>query len=246
MITPIEKLKLDFKWALASRSSISMLFASFLLSDLTYPLLIYSIYQKYQIPGWTIEQILFIYGVSLVIMGIFSMLLEGFRWDIKDSLVSGEFDYMLIRPKGILTQNGLSLFLPAMEDTLIGIAITMLYNPGGNLLNLIFLIFAAIAFLEAITLLITAFTIKRIGFHELDVIFAFSESGQWPIEIYPKWFRELIIFFPFVLLGFAPAYAYMNNEIGIYAISAAIAFTLFIISLIALKISLRHYQSAGG
>ncbi len=246
MITPIEKLKLDFKWTLASRSPISMLVISFLINDLLYPFLVYSIYQKYQIPGWTITQILFIYGVSLIIIGVFSMLLEGFRWDIRRALTSGEFDYLLIRPKGVLTQNGLALFPPALGDILIGIAIMVLYNPKGNILNLVLLTFAGIAFLEAITILITALTINKIGFREFDVIFAFSESGQWPIEIYPNWFRKLIIFFPFVLVGFAPAYAYMNNELGIYAISATISIVLFIISLLALKISLKFYQSAGG
>ena len=243
----IEKLKIDFKWAMASRASILMLSVSFIIYDILYPALIYGIYQKYRIPGWDVSQILFMYGIFLIVLGTNELFLNSFRWEFLDVLRSGHLDYWLVRPKSILKMRGISLFIPSLNDVVAGIIITTLFFQHGNLLNLIILSISGILFLESFNLWIVSFSIKYISVNNLWYVGQnFMDASHWPIKIFPNWIKIFILTIPFVLISYGPTYAYLFNDTGKFSISIISSIILFISSIIYFKHSLKKYSSAGG
>ena len=247
MNTPIEKIKLDIKWAMASRTSILMLSTSFIISDILYPLLIYGIYQKYQIPGWSVSQILFMFGVFLFIYGTTDTFFNSLRWEVTDEIKSGVFDYRLIRPKGIFKQEGLSLFIPTINDIITGLILIILFLNHGNLLNLISLISLAIIFLFGLNILIIGLSFKYISVDNLWIITErFYDVSHWPIKIFPCWVRILVMVFPVVLVGYAPAYAYFFGNLNRFIVPIISSIIFLIGSIIYFNYALKRYSSAGG
>jgi len=124
--TPLERIKLDLKWSIASRKAVIFLAIAFLISDIFTPLFIAEIYSEYQIPGWNLNQILFIYGTWMLIEGLF-VTFFGNIMEIGGKIKDGQLDYDLIRPKGILKINGLTIFVPSINDIIVGLILISLF-----------------------------------------------------------------------------------------------------------------------
>ena len=247
MNTILEKIKLDFKWAIASRTPLLMLIIAFVIDDVLYPSMIYAAYTKYQIPGWTINQILFIIGTAMLIIGIQEMFLNSFRWDTLEDIKSGRMDYHLVRPKNILRIMGISLFIPSINDVIVGLILIFIFNPGGNILNYILLVMTAIVFLEGFNLLIVELAVRYIEVEEVWYIGnSLAGATEWPIRIFPRWLRWILILFPVVLVGYGPVSAYIFNNLSDYVIPIVIAFAILTFALLNFNRALRKYQSAGG
>ncbi len=247
MNSTLEKLKLDFKWALASRTPIILLTISFAVNGVGFPLLMYAIYQNYSIPGWSFKQILLLIGVYDVIVGISEFLFNGMRWEILEEIQNGRFDYDLVRPQIIFKFKSMSLFLPSINDVAIGIALIVVSGIPGNIINLMLLMATALIFLEGFNILIISIGLRYIEVEDVWYIgFYFGESASWPIKIYPRWYRVLLFVFPVILMGYAPASAYMSGNLNKFVVPIIISIGLFVFSLFYFKFSLRKYQSAGG
>ena len=243
----IEKIKLDFKWAMASRSTILMLSISFIISDILTPILFYSIYQNYKIPGWNIYQILSMYGIFMFIYGFTDSFFNSFRWELTDDIKNGRFDYWLVRPKNIFRLTGISLFVPSLNDMVTGIILMALFLGPGNLLNLLILIPLGILFIVSFSILIVGLAIKFIS---LDNLWSLAEdfftTSHWPNKIFPYWIRIFVMVFPFVLVGYAPAHSYFFGDLNKFLIPIISSIALFIFSIFYFNYSIKRYSSAGG
>ena len=247
MNSVIERIKLDFKWTIASRGAVvSMLFA-FAIESILNPLLIYTIYTQYQIPGWSVNEIIFIYGTVMLIYGIVESFLGAFLWDNESDIISGREDYRLIRPKGLLRQQGISFFLPTSGDIIIGGILVALFNPGGAVLNYLLFVTAGILFMEGIYILSVGLEFKYVTLGYLARITnTLTSATAWPIKIFPHWFKLLLVFFPVVLVGYGPAHAYLYGFTTWLWISFIIGISIFAFSILYLKYAVKNYQSAGG
>ena len=247
MNSAIEKIKLDIKWNMASRSSVLMLSISFIISDILFPLLIYGIYQNYKIPGWNIYQILSMYGIFMFIYGFTDSFFNSFRWELTDDIKNGRFDYWLVRPKHVFRLMGISLFVPSLNDIITGIILMVLFIGSGNLINLFLLISLGILFLAGFSILIVGLTFKFVSLDNLwNLAEDFFTTSHWPNKIFPYWIRIFVMIFPFVLVGYAPAYAYFFGDLNKFLIPIISSIALFVFSIFYFNYSMKKYSSAGG
>src|SRR4029453_2530732 len=91
------------------------------------------VYSKVQsLQGWTFQQLLFIYGFSLIPLGIFNVISTSL-WDFSDGyLIEGRFDRVLLRPVNPLFQVLFeSLNLASLGEVVIGFLV--LISAGATL-----------------------------------------------------------------------------------------------------------------
>ena len=80
--------------------------------------------------GWTFEQVLFIYGFSLVPLGLFNLTSVNLYRFSDTFIIQGKFDRVLLRPVGTLSQVMFEQFnVAGLNEILIGTAV-MIYAGG--------------------------------------------------------------------------------------------------------------------
>ncbi len=183
----------------------------------------------------------------MLIYGIVESFLGSFLWENENDIMSGREDYRLIRPKGLLKQQGISFFLPTSGDIIIGGILVALFNPGGAILNYLLFVIAGILFMEGIYILSVGLELKYVTIGYLArVTNNLTSATSWPIKIFPRWLRLLLIFFPVVLVGYGPVHAYLFGFTDWLWISFTIGVSIFGFSIAYLKYATKNYQSAGG
>ncbi len=77
---------------------------------------------------------------------------------------------------------------------------------------------------------------------------AFLSGAIIPLEIFPKWFADILMWTPFPYMTYIPARIFMGNEYNLIEIIVTLIFWIFVSSLLATlvwKKGLRHYTAAG-
>jgi len=173
------------------------------------------------VPGWRFEELVFLYGFSLVPLGIFNV----FSWNLylfaDRYLIEGRFDRVLLRPVSSVFQVLFESFrLESLQETVTGIVavvwasrrLGISYGPADVLLFAAWSICGAVIYLAIfIGLTATSFWIEdRIGIS--PPVFNLMQFGRYPLTIYDAWVRFALSFLiPFAFASFYPTARFLHR-----------------------------------
>jgi ABC-2 type transport system permease protein len=213
-----------------------------------------------QIPrlaGWRFEEMLFLYGFSLMPYGLFNVLGVNLYEFGNEYIMEGKFDRVLIRPVASLFQVMFENFrIESFQEVLTGLAVvsyaSVKMHIAWNLLDVLLLIFFSICggtiYISIFLLLSTvSFWFEdRIGVH--PPAWNLIAFGRYPLSIYSapiQFFLSWII--PFGFATFYPTVRLLHRaEFLRYAPLIPIVTTACLaIAITAWNHGVRHYSSTG-
>jgi ABC-2 type transport system permease protein len=207
--------------------------------------------------GWKFEEMVFLYGFSLVPLGLFNV----FSWNLylfaDRYLIEGRFDRMMLRPVSTVFQVLFESFrLESLQETATGLfavawAASRLGLTFGVVDVVLFLVWAvcgAVIYLAIfIGLTATSFWIEdRIGIS--PPIFNLMQFGRYPLTIYDAWVRFALSFvIPFAFASFYPTARFLGREefrVHFWSVPIVAAVT-FSLALAIWNGGVRRYHSTG-
>lgn len=217
---------------------------------------IFIVFQNTQnIAGWNFKQILLLYGVTRIPVGIANYCFDSL-YDIGPKYIRrGDFDKILLRPvHPLISIIGSSREFAAITDLFLGLGITIymliqLSIPITAILIIKIIIFSIIGAL-IIGAIDTIFSISSFWtYRSNEIIWSFYRMytfTEYPITIYNKFIKILItVILPFAFVGYYPTMAYLGlNDYMIY-LSPLIAIILWIIAFKLWDLALNRYRSTG-
>lgn len=207
------------------------------------------------IAGWNFEQILLLYGVTRISIGIQGYCFDAL-YDIGPKYIrNGEFDKILLRPvHPLISIIGASREFISIVDFFIGLGITiyMLYRLSIpiTILLIMKIVFFSIVGALIIGAILTVFSILSFWtYRSNEVIWSFYRMytfTEYPINIYNGFIKILItVILPFAFVAYYPTMDYLGlNHYMIY-LAPIIAIVLWIIAIKLWNFALNKYRSTG-
>lgn len=211
-----------------------------------------------QIPslkGWSLDEVIFIYGFSLIPKGIDHLFFDNL-WAVGQRLVrKGEFDKYMTRPLNPLLYVMVEIFqVDALGELLVGIALlaTSWNIITWDLLKIILFIitipFATMIYTALkIALASLAFWMKQSG-SLLFVFYQMNDFAKYPTSIYNGSVKFIISFIiPFAFTAYYPASYFIRGENPLFNVGGTVIISIIVMSL-ALWIwnrGISIYESAG-
>ncbi len=210
-----------------------------------------------QLAGWRFEEVMFLYGFSLIPYGIFNIVSLNLYDFGNNFIIEGKFDRVLLRPVSSLFQVLFETFrIESLQEVATGIfclwwaskRLGLAWGPGKFAMLFFFGTCAAIIYISIFLLLTTVcfWFEDRIGVH--PPIWNVIAFGRYPLSIYSgvvQFFLCWII--PFGLASFYPSVRMLGRtvhpEYAPLVPVVALAFLTLAISL--WNIGTRHYASTG-
>lgn len=205
--------------------------------------------------GWNFRQILLLYGVTLMSIGISDFVFDAL-YDIGPKYIKdGEFDKIMLRPvHPLISIVGSSRSFTALGYLGLGLVITIimlvkLTIPVTMLLILKILFFSIIGAM-IIGAINTIFSISSFWtYRSNEFIWSFYRIytfAQYPINIYNAFIKVLItIILPFAFVAYYPTMDYLGINTYMIYLSPAIAIILWIIAIKVWNLALNKYRSTG-
>lgn len=230
----------------------------FLMVQISNLLFLWIIFTKVpNLMGWTLNQVVFIYGLSLIPKGIDHLFFDNL-WAVGHFIVrKGEFDKYLTRPINTLFHvMAEKLQIDALGELITGIALVAVTLPQLGIewsVPKVLLALLSIPFATAIYTGIkictasVAFWSKRSG----NIIYSFymvSDFAKYPATIYNQLVRNVITYIiPFALTSYFPARYILTGEnplfnIGMTVLAGSVLVTL---GILLWNRGTRAYESAG-
>ena len=230
----------------------------FLFAQCTNMLFLWIIFR--QIPslmGWTLNQVVFIYGFSLIPKGIDHLLFDNLwaigHWTVR----KGDFDKYLTRPVNTLFHVMVErLQIDALGELIMGIALICITLPSVAIQWSLLKILLIIAVIPFATLIYTgikiataaiAFWTKRSG----NITFMFymvNDFAKYPVSIYNNAVSFIITYIiPFAFTAYYPAEYILtgNNPLFNIGLTVVISLILMVIGIFVWNKGIRAYESAG-
>lgn len=230
----------------------------FLFAQCTNMLFLWIIFR--QIPslmGWTLNQVVFIYGFSLIPKGIDHLLFDNLwaigHWTVR----KGDFDKYLTRPVNTLFHVMVErLQIDALGELIMGIALICITLPSVAIQWSLLKILLIIAVIPFATLIYTgikiataaiAFWTKRSG----NITFMFymvNDFAKYPVSIYNNAVKFIITYIiPFAFTAYYPAEYILtgNNPLFNIGLTVVISLILMVIGIFVWNKGIRAYESAG-
>lgn len=207
------------------------------------------------VAGWNFYQILLLYGVTRIPIGIAGYCFDGL-YDIGPKYIkNGDFDKVLLRPvHPLISIIGNSREFVSIADLFIGFGITIwmlikLTIPITALL-IIKIVFFSIVGAFIVGAINTIFSISSFWtYRSNEVIWSFYKMytfTEYPITIYNKFIRFLITaVLPFAFVAYYPTMAYLGLNVYMIYLSPFVAVVLWIIAIKLWNLALNKYRSTG-
>lgn len=213
------------------------------------------------IGGWTLGEVLFLYGVSCVSFSIAELLVGGFD-DFDAWVVRGEFDQVLLRPLPITFQMLTARFqvrrLGRLAQALIAVALAFAlldlhWSAGQVAFFFVMLTGGALLFMS---IFIAGATFSFWAPQAHEAINIFSYGGQfmvsYPMHIYQQWMLSFFTFvIPMAFINYYPA-LYLLGKPDPFGLPALMPFLSPLVAIVASRVTLslwrigvKHYQSTG-
>lgn len=231
---------------------------SFLLSQAINIAFLWIIFSQIpELKGWDYNEIIFIYGFSLLPKAIDHLFCDNL-WMIGYSIVAkGEFDKYLTRPINPLFTVIVERFqVDALGELVVGIAliastigkVSIQWSVLNVLLFLLVLPFATLIYtsIKIITSAL-AFWIKRSG-QITHVFYMVNDFAKYPTTIYNDVIRNVITYIiPFAFTAFYPASYFLTGENPLFNIGLTVVMSsvLMAISVFVWNKGVSAYESAG-
>lgn len=207
--------------------------------------------------GWRREEILFVYGLSMIPYGLFSTV----SWNLYDFgdkyVIEGHFDRVLLRPANSFLQVLFESFrLQGLTESVVGLVVLL---GAAARLDLSFtagdLGWLLVACLSGTAIFVAVFGIlASLSFHFEDRIgvaapvFNLINAGRYPIELFHPIVRFLLRWvIPFAFVAFYPATALLgHDEFRTFCrLSPVVALGFVLLLALAWRFGVRRYASTG-
>lgn len=214
------------------------------------------------INGWNIDELIFLFSLIFITYALFIMFFKSFR-DFSIWVKRGEFDRVLLRPRGLLTQLilcggdwlatfghgalGISLFLLSAGRVGIrwnlGLILYYLASIIGGVLiqGALFLIFSTVSF----------YVVESSSLQNL-IFWNMRSFAVYAISIYPRIIQTILIYVvPLSFVNYFPAQFFLRKaDMADYPtfflyLSPFVGVVLFGLACLFWKFSLKFYQSTG-
>lgn len=219
---------------------------------------LYLVFQ--QIPdlqGWTLDQLIFIYGFAQIPRGIDHLFTDNI-WLVSYRLViNGDFDRYMLRPMNIFFQVIAEKLQPdALGELLVGTILVVRSLSRGIVIvdglhfALFFVsVFAGALIYTSIKLFFAAlaFWVKISG-PFLQIAYDLANFAKYPTEIYSRGVRFLITWVvPFAFVAYLPAAFFLKagTSAWVIAVECGIAFVFWWIAYAVFHRGTQVYESAG-
>ena len=199
----------------------SSVLASFLGTAAAFGFLLIVFSRVPAVQGWSFDEMVFLYGFSLVPLGVFNVL----SWNLYQFpdryLIEGRFDRVLLRPVSSVFQVLFESFrLESVQETATGLfAVAWASHRLGLRLGfldvVLFAIWAACGAVIYLAIFLgltaTSFWIEdRIGIS--PPVFNLMQFGRYPLTIYDAWVRFALSFvIPFAFASFYPTARFLHR-----------------------------------
>ena len=212
-----------------------------------------------QIPalqGWTLEQLIFIYGFAQIPRGIDHLLTDNIWLVAWRLVITGDFDRYLLRPMNVFFQVIAEKLQPdALGELLIGSILVIISIKNGvvsitplHVLLFVVSVFAGSIIYTSIKTFFAsfAFWIKRSGVF-LQVAYEMSDFAKYPTEIYHKGIQFIITWvIPFAFVAYLPAGYFLGKvNVAVIGIECIIALIFWCIAYAVFHYGIKCYESAG-
>jgi ABC-2 type transport system permease protein len=210
-----------------------------------------------QLRGWTFAEVLMTYGLMSLARGLWNVLLDvphRIQWYIR----SGELDYLLVRPAGVLFQiAGVGGLNPtSLGRVLINIvAIVIAVREHGATPAWWWALYLPAVVISGVMLILSLYLLlacPSFWFTNVQSLLAnlhlVSQLGQFPVTIFGPVLQFLLTWiFPFALIGFYPmAFLLRGDAYRFYGLLALVLGWVFLgLALAFWRVAIRHYQSTG-
>lgn len=210
-----------------------------------------------ELKGWDYNEIIFIYGFSLLPKALDHLFFDNL-WMVGYSIVAkGDFDKYLTRPLNPLFTVIVERFqVDALGELIVGIAliastigkVSIQWSVLNVLLFLLILPFATLIYtgIKIITSSL-AFWIKRSG-QITHVFYMVNDFAKYPTTIYNGFVRTIITYIiPFAFTAFYPASYFLTGENPLFNIGLTIVIScvLMIMAVLVWNKGVSAYESAG-
>ncbi len=207
--------------------------------------------------GWSLQQIIFIYGFSLIPKGLDHLLFDNL-WGIGYFIVRrGDFDKYLTRPINPLFHVMVEkLQIDALGELIMGIALiavtlpqlAIVWSVEKILLTLLVIPFATMIYVGIKTATAAiAFWTKRSG----SIIFMFymvNDFAKYPVTIYNNFVKTVITYvIPFAFTAFYPANYILTGENPLFNVGMTVVISIIVmtIGVFVWNKGIKAYESAG-
>lgn len=246
-----------FKVIMQSKVDFFMGLVGFFCTQATGIIFLYLVFQ--QIPtlqGWTLEQLIFIYGFAQIPRGIDHLFTDNIWLVAWRLVVNGDFDRYMLRPMNVFFQVIAEKLQPdALGELLIGIILVgisikknvVLLSPMHICLFFVSVLAGALIYTSIKTFFAAlAFWVKRSGIF-LQVAYELADFAKYPTEIYHKGIRFIITWvIPFAFVAYLPAGFFLGKgEVWIIGIECVIALVFWCVAYSVFNYGLKVYESAG-
>jgi ABC-2 type transport system permease protein len=207
--------------------------------------------------GWRFEEIIFLYGFSMIPFGLFNVLSLNIYEFGATYIMEGKFDRVLLRPVSSLFQVVFEAFrIESFQEVIVGLSIVtwasyrlhVHWDPVKVLLLVFFGLCGGVIYISFFLILTTvSFWFEdRIGIH--PPFWNLIAFGRYPLTIYSaaiQFFLSWII--PFGFAAFYPSVRLLDRaELRSYApLAPVVAAAVFGAMLFAWSRGVRHYSSTG-
>jgi ABC-2 type transport system permease protein len=209
------------------------------------------------IQGWSREEVLFIYGYSMISMSIFSTFAINLYQFGDRYVIQGQFDRVLLRPVNSLFQVIFESFnLDTFGTFLTGIGV-LVYSSRKleihfGLVDVLWLIASTIS--GAIILISVFVTVASVSFHFEDRIgisapvYNMINFGRYPVSIFNRTLQFILSWLiPFAFVAFYPATHFLHREgFAIFCyVTPLIALASVTVAGMAWRFGTSRYSSTG-
>ena len=253
-----------FKVILQSKVDFLMGLLGFFFTQLMGILFLYLVFE--QIPslqGWTLDQLIFIYGFAQIPRGIDHLLTDNIWMVAWRIIINGDFDRYMLRPMNLFFQVISEKLQPdALGELLVGgILVVISLRKGivvvdGVHICLFFIsVLAGALIYTSIKLFFASLSFwVKISGPFLQVAYEMSDFAKYPSEIYAKAIRFIITWvIPFAFVAYLPASYFLGvgdffgvaSGAWIVATECVIAVVFWIIAYLVFQRGTQIYESAG-
>lgn len=224
---------------------------------------IWALFERFgSLRGWRLEEVLLFYG--LVNMGFALAEGVGRGFDLFDGMVrSGEFDRVLLRPRGTAFQVAAQQWQIARIGRLAQGGIALVWGLCGvevdwslaRMLMIPFAVLGGACLFYGLFVLQATLAFWSVQSLEImnTVTYGGNETGQYPISIYRPWFRKFFTFvIPLACVTYFPVLAILGREdsaLGTprwFHVGAPLIGVVFLVVALRLwEVGVRHYRSTG-
>jgi ABC-2 type transport system permease protein len=236
--------------------------AQFLSSFLDFVAIVVIFANVPQLADWSVQEVAFLYAVSSITFGITDLLVG--HLDLLPRLIrSGDFDIVLIRPRGTLLQIvGSDFQLRRLGKAAQGVVVLVYalasldvdWTPS-RVAVFALSIPSAIVIFTGVWIVFICLVFWTVDGGEFANAFTYGGNflTQYPIDVFNDWMRRFLAYLvPLAFIAYFPALYILGKDdpLGLphvlQFLSPAVAVATTLLAGAAWRFAVRHYRSAGG